>query len=184
MKKETILKLLEKLTNPTLVIGLAVAARLLPHPPNFAPIAAMALFGGAYLNKRYALALPLIALFVGDLFLGFYSPIVMISVYGSFLLVGLLGIWLKKRKNPQNVITAAIGSSLLFFLVTNFAVWAAGSYPRGSEGLLASYTAGLPFLKNTLGGDLFYTVSFFGGYELAKTLVTRKLALTKAKSLT
>jgi len=176
------LKLLEKLTNPTLVIGLAVAARLLPHPPNFAPIAAMALFGGAYLNKRYALALPLIALFVGDLFLGFYSPIVMLSVYGSFLLVGLLGIWLKKRMNPQNVIAATIGSSLLFFLITNFAVWATGAYSRGPEGLLASYVAGLPFLKNTFGGDLFYTISFFGGYELAKTLLNQKLALAEQKT--
>src|SRR3989344_5782363 len=106
-------KYFEKLINPTLVIGLAVAARLLPHLPNFAPIAAMALFGGAYLNRKYAIVIPLVAMFLSDIFIGFYSPAVMTSVYGSFALVGLLGVWLKKRKNPGNVIAAAIGSSLL-----------------------------------------------------------------------
>lgn len=182
MNKETLTKLLGKLMNPALIIGLAVVARLLPHPPNFAPIAAMALFGGAYLNKRYALLLPLIALFLGDIFIGFYSPAVMISVYGSFLLVGFLGIWLKKRKNAQNILLAALGSSLLFFLVTNFAVWVTGAYAQNPNGLLQSYMAGLPFLKNTLGGDLFYTISFFGGYELATRLVnSKKFALVKEK---
>src|SRR4030065_558834 len=118
-------KYLELLINPTLVIGLAVAARLLPHPPNFAPIAAMALFGGAYLSPRYAILVPLLALLLGDLFIGLYSPLVMISVYGSFVLTGVLGIWLKKRKNPRNLVLAAVGSSLFFFLITNLAVWAA-----------------------------------------------------------
>ena len=173
--------LLGKLMNPSLVIGLAVIARLLPHPPNFAPIAAMALFGGAYLNKRYALLLPLFALFLGDIFIGFYSPVVMFSVYGSFLLVGILGIWLKKRKNVQNVFLAVLGSSLLFFLVTNFAVWATGLYAQNPSGLLQSYVAGLPFLKNTLAGDLFYTISFFGGYELVLRIV-KKPALAQAEN--
>ncbi len=182
MVKDNISVLLGKLVNPSLIIGLAVVARLAPHPPNFAPIAAMALFGGAYLNKRYALLLPLIALFLGDIFIGFYSPVVMFSVYGSFLLVGLIGLWLRNRKNPQNVIAAAIISSLLFFLITNASVWILGAYPRGIEGLAASYTAGIPFLKNTLLGNLFYSVSFFGGYELALKIVnSKKLALVKEK---
>ncbi|MDP2720944.1 MAG: hypothetical protein Q8O75_03320 [bacterium] len=173
-------KYLPSLINPALIIGLAVAARLLPHPPNFAPIAAMALFGGAYLSPRYAPLLPIVALFLGDIFIGFYSPLVMVSVYGSFVLVGLLGMWLRKRKSPRNVIAAAIGSSLLFFLITNFAVWAAGAYARDPSGLLQSYVMGLPFLKNTLAGDLFYTASFFGAYELALKLV-KKPALAKSE---
>ena len=164
-----------------LIIGLAVAARLLPHPPNFAPIAAMALFGGAYLSPRYAILVPLLALFLSDLFIGFYSPVVMISVYGSFVLTGALGIWLKKRRNPRNMVLAAVGSSLLFFLITNFAVWAAGAYARDPSGLLQSYVAGLPFLKNTLAGDLFYTISFFGGYELALKLVKKPVLVTAEK---
>ena len=174
-------KHLEKLINPMLIIGLAVAARLLPHPPNFAPIAAMALFGGAYLSPRYAILVPLLALFLSDLFIGFYSPVVMISVYGSFVLTGALGIWLKKRRNPRNMVLAAVGSSLLFFLITNFAVWAAGAYARDPSGLLQSYVAGLPFLKNTLAGDLFYTISFFGGYELALKLVKKPVLVTAEK---
>ena len=161
---------------------MAVAARLLPHPPNFAPIAAMALFGGAYLNPRYAIIFPLIAMFLSDIFIGFYSPLVMVSVYGSFVLVGLLGMWLKKRKTPTKVIAAAISSSILFFLITNFAVWAAGAYARDLSGLVQSYIMGLPFLKNTLAGDLFYTASFFGGYELAVRIVnSRKPALVREK---
>jgi len=176
-------KYLPSLINPALIIGLAVAARLLPHPPNFAPIAAMALFGGAYLSPRYAILVPLLALFLGDLFIGFYSPVVMVSVYGSFALVGLIGMWLRKRKSPGNVVAAALGSSLLFFLITNFAVWAAGAYARDPSGLVQSYVMGLPFLKNTLLGDLFYTVSFFGGYEVAKKIVNSdRLALVREKS--
>ena len=175
-------KHLEKLINPMLIIGLAVAARLLPHPPNFAPIAAMALFGGAYLSPRYAILVPLLALFLGDLFIGLYSPLVMISVYGSFVLTGALGIWLKKRKNPRNVVLATVGASLLFFLITNLAVWAAGAYARDFSGLVQSYVMGLPFLKNTLAGDLFYTISFFGGYELAIRIVSsRKPALVRVR---
>jgi len=182
MKKETLVTLLDKFTNPTLIIGLAVAARLLPHPPNFAPIAAMALFGGAYLNPRYAIIFPLIAMFLSDIFIGFYSPLVMVSVYGSFVLTGALGIWLKKRRNPRNVVLVAVGASLLFFLITNLAVWAAGAYARDLSGLVQSYIMGLPFLKNTLAGDLFYTISFFGGYELAIRIVnSRKPALVRMK---
>src|SRR3990167_3832661 len=166
-------KYLPSLINPALIIGLAVAARLLPHPPNFAPIAAMALFGGAYLNPRYAILVPLLALFLSDFFIGFYSPVVMASVYGSFALVGLIGMWLRKRKSPGNVIAAAIGSSLLLFLITNFAVWAAGAYARDLSGLVQSYIMGVPFLRGTLSGDLFYTAVFFGGYELALRLIKK-----------
>ncbi len=173
MNKEVLTKLLGKLMNPSLVIGLAVIARLLPHPPNFAPIAAMAIFGGVYLNKRYALILPLFALFLGDIFIGFYSPVVMFSVYGSFILTGLIGLWLKRGKNPINVIFAAVGSSVLFFLVTNFAVWLGGWYPKNITGLVESYTLAVPFFRNTLLGNLFYTSAFFGGYELVLRLIKR-----------
>ncbi|OGY26151.1 MAG: hypothetical protein A2134_00930 [Candidatus Woykebacteria bacterium RBG_16_39_9b] len=171
---EKLKQFLDKLLNPTVIILFAVTLRLVPHPPNFAPIAAMALFGGAYLNRKYAIVIPLVVMFLSDIFIGFYSPVVMTSVYGSFVLVGLLGMWLKKRKSPGNVIAAAIGSSLLFFLITNFAVWAAGAYARDLSGLAQSYVMGLPFFRNTLLGDLFYTGVFFGGYELVKSLAVQK----------
>lgn len=171
---EKLKQFLDKLLNPTVIILFAVTLRLVPHPPNFAPIAAMALFGGAYLNRRYALVVPIAALLLSDLVIGFYSPLVMVSVYGSFVLTGLMGLWLKKRKSAGNVVLTAMGASILFFLVTNFAVWAAGAYARDLSGLAQSYVMGLPFFRNTLLGDLFYTGVFFGGYELVKSLAVQK----------
>ena len=166
-------KFFDKLLNPTVIILFAVTLRLVPHPPNFAPIAAMALFGGAYLNRGYVIFVPLLALFLSDVLIGFYSPLVMFSVYGSFVLTGLMGLWLKKRKSAGNVVLTAMGASILFFLVTNFAVWAAGAYARDLSGLAQSYVMGLPFFRNTLLGDLFYTGVFFGGYELVLGLVRK-----------
>lgn len=175
------MKNVEKYLPAAIIIIAAVGLRLIPHMPNFAPIGAMALFGGAYLDKRVALLLPLAAMLISDIFIGFYSITVMASVYGSFALIGLIGVWLRKRKNPKNILLAAIGSSVLFFLVTNFSVWAAGMYGRGFEGLLASYIAAIPFFRGTLMGNIFYTGLFFGSFELAKSLVVkRKFNLIKS----
>jgi hypothetical protein len=159
------MKLLEKLS-PFVVILAAVGLRLIPHLPNFTPIGAMALFGGVHLNRGYAILVPIAVLFLSDLFIGFYSPLVMVSVYGSFILTGLVGIWLRSRKTAKNVVLAAIFSSILFFLITNFAVWLGGWYPRSFAGLIECYTLALPFFRNTLFGNLFYTGLLFGGYEV------------------
>ena len=151
---------LQKVISPLLVIIFAVILRLVPHLPNVAPIAAMALFGGTYLNKKYALIVPLIALFLSDIFLGFYQG--MLFVYGSFLLIGVIGLWLRNHKSFRNVILASIGSSVLFFLITNFGVWLTGTmYAKSLSGLLDSYIMGLPFFRNTLFGDLGYVGLFF-----------------------
>lgn len=164
-------KILNKLVNPLIVIILAVVMRLVPHPPNFAPIAAMALFGGAYINKKYALVVPLVSLFVSDIFLGFYN--VMPFVYGSFLLTGLIGMWLSKHKNFKYIILCTISSSALFYLITNFGVWLMGNmYPKTLAGLSESYFMAIPFFRNTILGDVFYTGAFFGGYELAKRTIS------------
>lgn len=145
----------------------AVVLRLLPHLPNFAPIAAMALFGGVYLNKKYALIVPLAAMVVSDIFIGFYNPWILASVYGSFILIGLLGLWLKNNKTVPNVIGASLLGSVGFFLITNFAVWAVphSFYPHTLQGLMNSYMMGLPFFRNTLMGDLFYVSVMFGLME-------------------
>ncbi len=157
--------MLAKIVNPLLIIFIAVTLRLLPHPPNVAPIAAMALFGGVYLNKRYALIVPLMAMIFSDIFLGFHATIPF--VYGSFLLTGLLGIWLKKYKTIKNIFFACVVSSLLFFLITNFGVWLVyGFYPKTLAGLMECYIAAIPFFRNTILGDLGFTAVFFGSYEL------------------
>ena len=109
------IKNFEKLINPLVIIVAAVGLRLLPHMPNFTPIGAMALFGGAYLDKRLAMLLPLSAMIVSDLFIGFYSPAVMLSVYGSFVLIGLIGVWLRRRKSPKNILLASYIMGIPFF---------------------------------------------------------------------
>lgn len=140
----------------------------IPHLPNFAPIAAMALFGGVYLSKKYALIIPLAAMIISDIFIGFYNPWIMSSVYGSFLLIGLIGLYLRNHKTVPNVIGASLIGSVLFFLLTNFAVWAVphSLYPHTLQGLMNSYMMGLPFFRNTLMGDLFYTGAMFGLMEV------------------
>lgn len=161
-----------KILGPLLIILFAVLMRLVPHPANVAPIAAMALFGGVYLDKKYALIVPLIALFISDIFIGFHDT--MVFVYGSFLLTGVIGIWLRQRKSFLSIFLGALTSSILFFLITNFGVWLVGTmYPKNANGLLESYILALPFFRNTILGDLFYTGLFVGGYELALALLDR-----------
>ena len=155
---------IQNFISPFLIIGIAVALRLIPHPPNFAPIAAMALFGGAYLDKKYALIVPILAMIISDFFIGFHNTI--LFVYGSFLLTGVIGVWLRKRRNTKTIFAAALASSLLFFIITNFGVWLTGNlYPKTFTGLLECYIAAIPFFRNTIVGDLFYTGVFFFGYE-------------------
>lgn len=162
---------------PLLIILLAVIARILPHPDNFAPVTAMALFSGVYLSKRSAFILPIIAMFLSDIFIGFYGQ-TMLFVYGSFLLVGAIGVWIKHRKRSTVIIGASLVSSLLFYLITNFGVWLdpVSNYSKTFSGLMDSYLMGLPFFRGTLIGDLFYSGVFFGGYELAHLLSKKVLS--------
>lgn len=154
----------------------AVILRLIPHLPNFAPIAALALFGGTYLNKKYALLVPLGAMLVSDYFIGFASFPVTFSVYFSFFLIGLIGLWLRRHKNLANIIGATLAGSILFFLITNFAVWAATPwYPKNWVGMSQCYILALPFFRNTILGDLFYVSTMFGLFESAKFLVRKKV---------
>lgn len=152
----------------TALIVAAAIVRLLPHPPNFAPIAAMALFGGAYFNKKvFAFAIPLAALFLTDLFLGFHNT--MWAVYLSFIIIVGLGMVMLKKKSVIKIILASVSASVLFFIVTNFAFWATDTlYPTTAAGLAACYTAAIPFFHNTLIGDLFFTGVMFGLFEMAK----------------
>ena len=150
------------------MIFAAAASRLCPHLPNFTPIAAMALFGGAHFaDKRLAFGVPLLALLLSDAVQGFHSGL--LSVYGSFVLIVVLGFGLRSNRAILPVAGTALAGSLLFFVITNFAVWAAGMlYPRTSAGLVECYVAALPFFRNTLTGDAFYTAVLFGGFALAQ----------------
>jgi hypothetical protein len=150
----------------------AAALRLVPHPPNFTPIGAMALFSGAYLGRRGAIALlaPLGALLLSDLVIGFYHG--MATVYFSTALVVLIG-WLALQKvSPIRLGGAAIASSVLFFVLTNLGMWlSSGFYPLTLAGLDACFVAAIPFFRNTLVGDLFYSGVLFGGFALLERKV-------------
>ena len=154
-------------------IIVAAALRLLPHPPNFTPIGAMALFSGAYIGRRpLAFAAPLGALLLSDLVLGFYHG--MATVYFSVALVVMIGMVALKRASALRVGSAAVLSSILFFLITNFGMWMfSGFYPRTLGGLEACYVAAIPFFQNTVVGDLFYAALLFGGFRIAELLVPR-----------
>jgi hypothetical protein len=165
-----------------ILILFGVSMRLLPHEANFAPIAAIALFGGVYLSRKYALFLPLAALVISDIALGFDSWHSRLTVYGSFILIGLIGLLIRKRKTVATVIAGSLGGSLVFYLVTNLVfLYEPTMYPHTLAGQISSYYNALPFFRNTLLGDLFYVGLFFGAYEsvrLAGTKASRKLTMS------
>ncbi len=163
----------------TVLVLLAAASRLVPHPPNFAPVAAVALFGGATFGRRWSSYLiPLCALLLSDILLhltyvagwqpnwGFYPG--QWVVYACSLMTVLLGSQIRRR-TVLSVATATLAGSVLFFLATNLAVWAGGAmYPRDLRGLLLCYGRALPFFRNALAGDLVFSVVLFGGLALAE----------------
>jgi hypothetical protein len=164
-------ELLNKLATPVTFVLIGAMARIIPHLPNFVPIGAMALFGGAYMSKKQALTLPLLAMIFSDFIIGFDSLPMRAAVYGSFLLIVLMGMFIKSKVNVKNVVFVSLLASILFFVVTNFAVWAFGTmYPKTTGGLAEAYLLAIPFFRNTLLGDLFYSGAFFGGYEFVKNL--------------
>jgi hypothetical protein len=169
---------MNKLVLLTGMILTAALTRLLPHPNNFSPIAAMALFGGAYFGKRStALLIPLIALWLSDLVLNntvyaaFYNGFTWITPsfywsYGVFAMLAMAGTSFLQKPTTPRVLGASLSASVVFFLVSNFGVWLeSGMYPKTATGLSACYAAGLPFLSNTIVGDLVYTGVLFGVYQ-------------------
>ncbi len=150
------------------VVALAAALRLMPHPWNATPIAAMALFAGVHFsNRKIAFLVPLLAMFISDLVLGWHSLVGV--VYGCFAVTVWLGQWVRRDLSVLRVASASLGASMLFFLVTNFAVWlTSGLYSQTGAGLSACFVAASPFFRHTLLGDLAYTALFFGAFHLSQ----------------
>jgi hypothetical protein len=167
-----------------IVIFAAAALRVTTSIPNYSPLAALALFGGAHFSKKWlAIALPLAATWLSDFVLdntvyapasgeivwfygGFYWQ------YGCYALMAVAAYFLMKKVTVVNVLIASLGASVLFFLVTNFGVWASSTmYPKTTEGLQLCYTAGIPFFKHTLLSDLIHSALFFGGFALAQQYI-------------
>lgn len=155
-----------------LAIGLIITGILLrfaPHAPNFTPVAAIALFSGVYLNKKYSLLVPLAIMITSDLFMGLHN--VIFFTWGSFALTALLGMRIKKQKSFFSIASASVGSAILFYIISNFGVWVMGWYPRNLAGLVNCYVMALPFLRIFTLSTLIYSGVFFGIYELAARLV-------------
>lgn len=164
----------DKILLPSFVIVFGIAMRILPHLPNVTPITAIALFGGMYLDKKYALILPFIIMLASDFFIGLHDT--QLFVYLSFFISGLLGIWMRKVKTAGRVLFITLSASTIFFIITNFGVWLVGHiYSKDIRGLLECFTMALPFFRNTIFGDLLYTTSFILLFEFVKYLLEGRL---------
>lgn len=161
------------------MIVLAALSRLLPHPPNFSPVEAMALFGGAYFaNRGWAVVVPLVALLLSDIALGltmggdymsYFASLSFWSVYLCIALSTVLGFGLRGQVGGANVLGYSLVGSMLFFVVTNFVTWSGSTmYPQTGAGLVAAYVAAIPFFKWTVLGTLFYSALLFGGFALLR----------------
>lgn len=180
-----------KFENHEVILGivlviLGASARLLPHPANFVPLGAIAIFSGLFLPRKLALWLPLLALFVSDLFIGFYMWEVMLTVYASFLLTTFVATKISHKFAP--ILGTTLAGAIFFFLTTNAAVWAFGTmYTHDFTGLIQSYTMALPFFRNSLMGDLFFTGILVGSYfavtyTLKKYLNNREVVAVPSQS--
>ncbi len=162
---------LQLITISGIIFALAVF-RLVPHLPNVSPIAAMALFGGAYFaDKRMAFIVPFAALFLSVLLLGLHNS--MVFVYLGFAITVAIGFLLQNRVSVTNTAFAMLVSSVLFFLLTNFGVWMISRlYAKSAAGLMQAYVAGIRFFQNSLSGNLVFAAVIFAGYHLLKNNVS------------
>jgi len=161
----------ETIFRTMLIVGMILFAaimRIVPHPWNLTPVGAMALFSGAVIRDRVmAFVFPLLAMLVGDFFIGFH--ILMPVVYVSFVISTAIGFWLRERRSVVRLGGAVLFGAIQFFLITNFGVWMfLSTYPKTFAGLTACYAAGVPFFSNTLAGDVCYSALLFGGLFLAE----------------
>jgi hypothetical protein len=174
-RTDSALTLRQDLLLAMFLVVLCVVMRLVPHVSNFSPVAAAALFAGMTIKARWlAIAVPLAAMLASDALLGGYGWQMMAVVYGALALPAVIGIFARKARVAYVAIGGALASSLIFYLATNFAVWALSTlYTPDFQGLLECYVAALPFLKYTVAGDLFWSVALFGGAALLRRRTER-----------
>jgi hypothetical protein len=156
------------------LVGLDIVARLAPHAPNFTPLAASALFAGVVLRSRaLALLVPVLAMTLSDLVIGGDDWRITGVIYAALVLPAGFGIWARRLKTPLVLAPLVLASSCIFFVTTNFAVWAfSGMYAHTVDGLARCYVAALPFFQNTMLGDIFWSSVLFGGFWLARMLLS------------
>ena len=151
-----------------LIIIFGIICRLIPHPPNFSPVTAIALFGGLnFSDKRIAFSIPLVVLFLSDLILGI--SMINLFVYTGFLTIVFLGTKIKSIKFGNIIL-----SSFIFFLISNFGVWIIG-YPKNIEGLILCYTMAIPFFGYSIAGDLFFGYLFKFSFGKITSILPRRI---------
>lgn len=157
----------------SIVVFIAAFSRIIPHEPNFSIIGALALFSGAFfINKWLRFIIPLTAMFLSDILLGFHGT--MPFVYGSFIVIALLGQFLQKNQEGTKLIAFSLLSSILFFIITNFGVWLISEmYSKNMSGLMIAYYMGIPFFRNTIISDLLYTLVLFKGFSFIENYLVR-----------
>lgn len=147
---------------------LATFLRLIPHPLNFTPITSLALFSGVMFNRKWlGLIIPLIAMFLSDIILGF--SMISFWVYASFGLITLFG-WFIKKMNIHSILL----SSIIFFIVSNFGVWVLG-YPHTIEGILLCYIMAIPFFGYSIIGDLFWGFVIKFSYKFVENKIYKTI---------
>ena len=152
-----------------LIVIFGVICRLIPHPPNFSPVTAIALFGGLnFSDKRIAFSIPLIVLFLSDLILGI--SVINLFVYTGFLTIVFLGTKIKSIKFGNIIL-----SSFIFFLISNFGVWMIG-YPKNIEGLILCYTMAIPFFGYSIAGDLFFGYLFKFSFSKITSILPSRIS--------
>lgn len=150
-------------------------ARLIPHPPNFTPIASLALFGGRELPKKLSWFIPIATLALSDIVIGFYDWRILASVYLGFIISVFLGQKLKHTFSAKKLIYFSFLSSIIFFILTNFSVWAfSPMYEKNLPGLGMCFWYALPFFRNELTATIFYATIIFGANEFVKIILRRK----------
>lgn len=164
-----------------LIVFAGTSTRLLPHPYNFTAISAIALLSGArFNNKLLAFLVPLSAMLLTDVIIGFHAFWDMVAVYGCIIFTGILGMQIKNKHTIFPIAASSLLASTVFYLVTNFSVWPGNAlYSQDLTGLLNSYFAGIPFFKNEISGGLFYSTVIFGGFLMAEKLFPAQLSLNK-----
>ena len=157
----------------TILVFLAFS-RLIPHPPNFTPLGAMALLAGVYFKDlKVALFIPIVAMLISDALLGFHSS--MMYVYGAVIFITLGSYLLIKHCTLLSITLGAITSAVIFFIVTNFGAWLSHDmYPHTLAGLQQAYLAGVPFFRNTLVSNLLFTA--IGFYAAQLTIYKKRVA--------
>jgi hypothetical protein len=156
------------------LVALGVCGRLLPHPPNFTPVAACAMFAGFLLGARAAIPIVLATMIASDLVIGGYDVRIMAAVYGAFVLSALIGKHVVARPTFLRVVSGSLAGSTAFFVATNGAVWAfGGMYRTDWQGAVECFTAAVPFFRYTLMGDLFWASVLFGTYALVRVAAER-----------